>query len=525
MPGNIDEAMRVLSPSGGVICIGYAKESGPSVLRTWFGKYAKNARISSGDGTWATYRSESLSGAGEWTHLYGDAANTMSSGDQHVGGELAVQWFGRPGPRLMIDRHLRTMSPLSNGGRLFVPGNDHLFAVDAYNGAPLWDRPLANFRRLSIGRDVGMMAAADDALYVADSTHCHMLDVNTGKTEARFAPPAANDGKPRDWGYVAVVGDLLVGSVTKPGAARRTLNREVILEGYTDGRAIVTSDYVFCLDRKTGKSRWTTDQVVKGAGAIVNPTFTIGDGRLYFVASVDAKTLELPKGRTPLDKLFAGGAELVAINLADGRVAWRRKIDLSKVQHDLYLAYADGRLLLNGSGNIPGPPDKKGKPTQKLYYYFWTMDAGTGRDIWHRAELMPLPTNGDHGEQNRRPVLLSRKIYLPPWAFELETGKPLSDWKMSAKRRGCGAVTASASTFFFRDDTCSSFDIEARRSGKVTTSTRPGCWINMIPAGGLLLIPESSSGCTCKHAVQTSMAFGPKKRSQGKVSGSAGSTK
>jgi len=38
---------------------------------------------------------------------------------------------------------------------------------------------------------------------------------------------------------------------------------------------------------------------------------------------------------------------------------------------------------------------------------------------------------------------------------------------------------------------------------------RPGCWINIIPAGGLVLIPESSSGCTCGYALQSSMAYAP----------------
>jgi hypothetical protein len=198
------------------------------------------------------------------------------------------------------------------------------------------------------------------------------------------------------------------------------------------------------------------------------------------------------------------------VDLASGSIAWRRPLELAAVQHDLYLAYADGRLVLNGSGNVSGEPDKNGKPTQKLNYYFWAFDAATGRDQWQRTEAMPLDVHGEHGEQNRRPVLLDRTVYLPPWAFQLESGEPLADWKVSAERQGCGAVTASASTFFFRDQTCSLLDIRTQKSARVTSTTRPGCWINMIPAAGLLLIPESSSGCTCNHAVQTSMAFGPK---------------
>jgi hypothetical protein len=53
------------------------------------------------------------------------------------------------------------------------------------------------------------------------------------------------------------------------------------------------------------------------------------------------------------------------------------------------------------------------------------------------------------------------------------------------------------------------FDIESNKLTPVTDVTRPGCWINMIPAAGLLLVPEASSGCQCNFAVQTSLAFRP----------------
>ncbi len=44
---------------------------------------------------------------------------------------------------------------------------------------------------------------------------------------------------------------------------------------------------------------------------------------------------------------------------------------------------------------------------------------------------------------------------------------------------------------------------------RLNTITRPGCWINIIPAGGLVLIPEASSGCTCGFSLQTSIAYIP----------------
>ncbi|GAG42434.1 unnamed protein product, partial [marine sediment metagenome] len=38
---------------------------------------------------------------------------------------------------------------------------------------------------------------------------------------------------------------------------------------------------------------------------------------------------------------------------------------------------------------------------------------------------------------------------------------------------------------------------------------RPGCWINFIPAGGLLLFPEASVSCMCPFPNMCSVAFKP----------------
>ena len=52
---------------------------------------------------------------------------------------LRIQWYGQPGPRLMADRHHRNVPPLYKDGRLFVPGENLVIAVDAYNGTQFVD--------------------------------------------------------------------------------------------------------------------------------------------------------------------------------------------------------------------------------------------------------------------------------------------------------------------------------------------------------------------------------------------------
>jgi hypothetical protein len=54
------------------------------------------------------------------------------------------------------------------------------------------------------------------------------------------------------------------------------------------------------------------------------------------------------------------------------------------------------------------------------------------------------------------------------------------------------------------------FDLKTSAHTVLNTSVRPGCWINIIPAGGLILIPEASAGCTCGYAIQTSLALAPR---------------
>ena len=38
---------------------------------------------------------------------------------------------------------------------------------------------------------------------------------------------------------------------------------------------------------------------------------------------------------------------------------------------------------------------------------------------------------------------------------------------------------------------------------------RPGCWINVIPAGGLVLMPDSTTGCKCSYLNTATIALQP----------------
>ncbi len=451
------------------------------------------------------FRRDRLKGVGEWTHFYADVGNSACSNDQLVSGPFQLQWFGAPGPRKMIDRHHRTVAPLWSEGILFIPGNNHVFAVDGYNGSLLWEAEVPDSRRIATPRDCSYLAAAKDTLYVAAGDKCQSFDTKTGFMHNPLLLPQRKVNKPQQWGYLATVNHLLVGSSTKPGASRRGHSKEAIKGSYYDFRPLVCSETMFAFDRHSKKLLWTYPA---NQGLILNPTITIGEGKLFFIESTNPKTLRSSNARATPAELLGKGSNLIALDLKTGKELLRRKQDFSAVAHLLYLCYARGKLVAVGTRN-----SSTNKKQARVLYDIWVFNADKGDKVWSATKQYPAGIGGSHGEQDHHPVIVGDKLYCEPWGFDLHSGKLLSDFGWTARhRRGCGTISASASTFFFRQSNPTLFDLSTNKFAKVTSCTRPGCWINMIPAGGLLLIPEASSGCTCNYSVQTSLAFIPMQR-------------
>lgn len=444
----------------------------------------------------AIVKREALKGAGEWTHMYANPANTVCSDDTQVGGALGLQWFGRPGPRQMIDRHHRTVAPLYKDGRLFIVGNDRVIAADAYNGTQLWNREFEGSRRIGAMSDASHLAVGEKHLYVAGKHQCYAVDPQTGKTQLTLKLPVESNDV--EWGYVSTEGEVIYGSAVKANSSRRDLGYDAIREGaYFDGREVICSDALFSYSTD-GNWRWTYEAT---QGSIMNPSITVGKDYVYFIQSNNKASLQTKTGRVPVKILFSEGISVVALHKKTGKVAWQKTLPQAKrIQHIAYLAYAQDMLFLVGSRNHE----------KKVWYDVYGMSAADGEVKWMKTQNNNMVTNGDHGEQDMHPVIVGDTIYTEPYAYQIKTGEPAVNWNWRAKkRRGCGNISASARTFFFRQQTASMYDLASGAYEPVTQITRPGCWINMIPAGGLLLVPESSSGCSCDFAIQTSLAFIP----------------
>jgi len=498
---SFEDLWAVLRPEGGKLIMSHNGSSVAMIkssFTTWIGEDKPADMSFVIKEKWAVIGRGRLPGSGEWTHLYADAQNRAASGDSLVYDYLVPQWFGKPGPRDMADRHHRAPSPLYKNGLIHIPGFGRLITADAYNGTLLWEKKLPEFKRLGIFRDAGNMAVTDELLYVALNLKACGFDPLTGELKEEFSLPQLQTDQRHYWGYLAVSDSLLLGSARKPKAGYNTMSWKDDNELWKDYKPSVTSDYLFSFNRITGRPIWSYQ-----AGIIVNPTITIGGDCLYFLESKAKAALADRDGLIDLQTILGDSAAIVCLDINTGKRNWKVNVNFSTKRHHIFFSYTQNLLFSVSSRNH----------NNTVYYDIHAFDATTGKLIWQQEQNNEKRTKGGHGEQHLHPAIVGDKVYAEPYCYDIFTGKLEKDWKLVRNGHGCGTISASENSLYFRARNpalCNLYEDETTQW--VNSVNRPGCWINMIPAGGLLIMPEASSGCTCDFPLQTSLAYLPLSR-------------
>lgn len=518
MPDGAREAFRLLKPHGGTISIGQpavakgkVEPLAKTAVRQWLADEGiDGGRVTEEDGVWLDFRRGPLPGAGSWTHQYAEPGNTTCSDDQLVRCPLGVLWFGAPGPRQMAERHRRAAAPLATAGRLFIlgegeadrigGGENSVTAYDSYNGLKLWERKIRGALRVSVTHDAGNSAANADGLFVAVDDKCLRFDAATGETTLTYTMPPAADGKPRRWGYVAVVGDALYGSRTAKGRV---------------------ADCIFALDLATGKLRWKHESESIAQGSIA-----IGDGRLFFAAanvtqeqrgealSEQIKDLHRMSDseRAEFEKKLKDAAvhRVVALDVATGEKRWEEPVEITGAVGGAYWCslgaiYKRDVLVLFGVF---------------LDGHYWQQFFG-GQFDSRRVVALSGADGGLLWQQRIgyrvRPIVIGDELHAEPWAYDLQTGKqktrvhPVTGneetWQFARPGHHCGCPAASPHTMLFRSYNLGWYDLDNDYGTQHFGAQRPGCWINFVPANGLLMMPEASSGCMCPFANSCTVVF------------------
>jgi len=106
-------------------------------------------------------------------------------------------------------------------------------------------------------------------------------------------------------------------------------------------------------------------------------------------------------------------------------------------------------------------------------------------------------------------------VYLPQ-VCELRTGKaiyrrdPLTQAMLPfvpIGGGGCGRSSACPNLLMRRYGSLGFIDLRQRSGIYHYPNMRASCWLNMVPACGLVLVPEGSSSCPCAYNYKTSIAF------------------
>jgi outer membrane protein assembly factor BamB len=461
LPATADKIPAALRPAGGVLCTGKPGEmeivKRPALART-----------------------------GSWTHQYSDLGNSSCSTDEIVKGDLKALWF-RDVDLEMPQRHGRGHAPLFQDGRMFVEGMAALRAVDAYNGRNLWEFPLPNIQtaynadHLSGTSVTGSnFCVAGGSVYVHDKIQCYRLDAATGRKLGEFKPPKDKQGKPGSWGYIASDGKLLYGSLANPGhVARFTWRSADVSELWGESTAF------FALDAKTGELRWRYD----AEDSIRHNAIAIGNGHVYLIDRAIASEDKLPADKSAKLPAAPGGnhppGRIVALAADTGEIAWKGErnafgtvLALSP-QHDaLLMCYQSTRFKL--------PSEIGGK----LAAY----RASSGKELWQKD-----------AKYITRPLINDRTIYTQGGSWDLVTGEEKA---FTLNRSyGCGQFAGSKHMLLFRSATLGYLDLTRGSGVENYGGIRPGCWINALPVGGLVLLPDASAGCACSYQNRSWMAL------------------
>lgn len=556
-PRLAEESLRVLKPCGGVLLCAAptagGAEAGPdsALDRLWHkaGTLSGDARPVPDQAPWTRLVRGELEGSGWWTHAFADAGNTGSSGDQLVKDSLEILWYGEPGPGEATERHQRPMSPLVIDGRVFYQGwefegrRNTIQCFDAYNGLHYWKREMPGAVRVRMSAVSGNLACTADSLYVVTGSTCWRLDARTGQTLRRYDAPPGADGKARLWGYLAVAHGRLYGSATADIARPNAQELRSAEQLGTKDIGLRFSDALFAFDPDSGKPLW-----IHPAREIRDTTIAIGDGRIFFAENrgpttvlparspdgglyyrpprrpdtapgePDVDRLGRPVGKTVIEPLVRS---VVALDAATGKPAWEKEVDLAHVglwgasastressgYREIHALCKDDLLLFAAEFNRHGGRVAPDDLAQRKAIALSTRD---GREIWAR----PVGNL-------TRPIILRDTLLAGLVLRELRTGEPLmkKDPKTGADvpwqvdhGGGCGTPSGCDAMVFYRFGGTGWRNLDDGVGGQFM-GQRPGCFINIIPAGGIVVQPEASSGCTCSYgyafSIQCTFAFRP----------------
>ena len=199
----------------------------------------------------------------------------------------------------------------------------------------------------------------------------------------------------------------------------------------------------------------------------------IGDGKVLLID----RPLALFDRVKRSEKKEQPGGKLLALDAATGKQLWQTDKDIYGTT--LALSQHHGALLMSYQPT-------RFRLDSEVGGRLGVFSISDGRKLWEAK-----------ARYDSRPMINDRTIYAQGGAWDLLTGDPKPfNFKRSY---GCGILAGCKDMMFYRSATLGYFNLTDTSPTENYGGMRPGCWVNAIPAGGVVLVPDASAGCGCSY--------------------------
>jgi outer membrane protein assembly factor BamB len=507
----LEQMYHLLRPYTGAAWMAANKRQQLNLYRQLANADLPGCRIDDLDRALVIQRIGAVPGSADWTHQYGDVANTVCSNDQ-LKAPLGLLWFGEESAfGDVLPRHGHGPPEQVVAGRLFIEGLNSLSARDVYTGRTLWQRTLKglgtfgvyydasykhDFRDLSYNqehipgantRGTNFVATANH-LYVVQKAECHVLDAKTGLTQRIFLLPGSDGLATEDWGYIGVYEDYLIAGLGEGRYSQTIDPNDKDVAKWASFFDTSASRQLAVMDRHTGQVLWTAE----AKHGFIHNGIVAGDGKLF---CLDAPPPYLRKKARDKGITADLKGRLLALDIRSGQTVWTDGerafgswLSFSEPFGILLEAHRKSRDMLWEPGNRMA-----------------AFHAETGAVIWDK-EI-------DHSGPC---ILRGGTIITQESAYSLLTGRPQMrrhpltnepvPWKYS-RNHGCGTAIGSRNLLTFRSAAAGYFDLASDGGTGNFGGFRSGCTSNLVVANGVLNAPDYTQTCTCSYQNQTSLAM------------------
>lgn len=522
----LKQAYRSVRPYGGCLAL-----IGPDVedhAVTVESAELENASLSSHGEFLLARRVGALTGAADWSHQYGDVANTVKSNDARVKLPLGLLWFGGSPNTDVLPRHGHGPPEQVVAGRLYIQGMNSISCRDVYTGQILWKREFEDLGTYDVyydetyadtplnpaynqvhipganGRGTNYVATKD-GLYLVIGPTCHVLDPQTGHTLREISLPSEWVERGDEWGYLGIYQDVLIGGAGFANYRKREnieFEGESELSGNSKGYGSKSFDRsaslaLVAFDRHSGEVLWKN----KATHSFIHNGIVAGDGKVYCLD-------KLPK---PIeDKLRRRGKvspdtyRIVAYDIESGETSWEQTGEI----FGTWLGYSEQYHLLLHAG-AAASDRLKSEVGQGMAVY----EGETGELRWrvaNREYSGPCILHNDTILTNANSYQLSSGAFnlldgSPKMINNPLTGKP-EPWKIS-RAYGCNSIIASENLLTFRSGAAGYYDLTTHSGTGNLGGFKSGCTSNLVVANGVLNAPDYTRTCSCSYQNQTSLAL------------------